>query len=209
MKNNVSTKKSHRLLLGLVASVLLAVSGTTSATILTMTFNDGPLVNQTQSYTENGVTVIGDIANPDSVFSITDKIGSDGDFGSDGNFEMWSSGSCGPSFGFPSCAYIFSTGDYFDLISIDLVFDTGNADDFIASSGASVVVPVSPTRLDFTGLSGWTDITSFTWQARRGGYIDNIVLRTHEKVPEPAPIALMGIVFAGLGITRRWWYLKN
>lgn len=192
-----------------MASVLLALSGTTSATILTMTFNKGPLVHQTQFYTENGMQVIGDVANYESAFSITDSIGSDGNFGSNNNFEMYSSGSCGPSFGFPSCAYIFSTGDYFDLISIDLVFDTGNADDFIASSGAFAPVPESPTRLDFTGLSGWTDITSFTWQARRGGYIDNIVFRTHEKVPEPAPIALMGIVFAGLGITRRWWYLKK
>ena len=195
MKNMISTSKLHRTLGVIVATVLLSMSGTTSASLVTMTFNNGPLVGLSQYYAENGMEVVGDVSNSEDVFSISD-------LGSDGNYELYNSGSCGGlSFGFDNCAYMFSTGEYFDLISIDLVFKSGGQ--FIASSGASVSAPGTPSTLDFTGLSGWTGLTSFTWYSIGESYIDNVVFRTHTKVPEPATIALIGFGLIGLYIGRR------
>ena len=72
MKNMISTSKLHRTLGVIVATVLLAMSSTTSASLLTMTFNNGPLVGLSQYYAENGMEVVGDVSNSEVVFSISD-----------------------------------------------------------------------------------------------------------------------------------------
>jgi len=127
-------------------------------------------------------------------------------------------------------SFSFMAGAAFDLLSIfaeGFLLD-GDGDNmgngltvtFAASSGAMHMVsdPFSG-MIDFTALSGWTNITSFTISVPLGvgacniagndcsnfGF-DDVTFQAHMPtgdIPEPGTLALFGLGLAGLGFARR------
>ncbi len=114
------------------------------------------------------------------------------------------------------------SGGVFDLLNIDieaitLQLATSVTGTFLASSGATHTVSTIG-MVDFTILSGWTNITSFTFftpnepQPCDGGttvncsgiVFDNINFQEHvsSDIPEPATIALLSLGIAGIGFKR-------
>jgi hypothetical protein len=124
-------------------------------------------------------------------------------------------------------SFVFMGGAAFDLLSIyveGFLLDSdgdngmnGLTATFSASSGATHTVsdPFSGI-VDFTALSGWNNITSFTIGVPLGqgscgiagtdcsnfGF-DDIVFQAHVSVPEPVTLALFSLGLAGLGLAAR------
>jgi len=90
---------------------------------------------------------------------------------------------------------------------------------FTSSAGGNT--PVSAAGLfDFTGISGFSNITSFTFSMPLGQgrcevpgtdcstmMFDDVTFREHTQntqgLPEPSTLLLFGIGLAGMGLTRR------
>ncbi len=123
-------------------------------------------------------------------------------------------------------SFVFS-GGAFDLLSVfseGFLLDPDNAGlgltvTFAASSGATHTVSDPFVGLiDFSVLTGWTNITSFKISAPLGvgaceiqgndcstfGF-DDVTFQAHvsNRIPEPGTLALFGLGLAGLGFARR------
>lgn len=103
-------------------------------------------------------------------------------------------------------------GGLFDLISIDVkMWSGGNANQLFTGhlSGGGTV---STTQTAFGGFSwvtvtfdsSWTGLTSVEWIWNNVSF-DNIVVQetAAAAVPEPATLAIFGLVLAGMGLIRR------